>query len=374
MVFNFFSCDIEHETSELYSIYHYEIDTLLIHSDECCVDTSDFDIVSVTPLQLPPNCEVINCRKYVHYRDKYYIMGDRSHTIHVYNKKGKFLYNLGERGHAKYEYICGPTDFSVDNETGDVYVYERDGQTVFRFDSVGNLVTSKRIIGATPYSMTYCGHGKFLMAYDYISETSNSQLSVLDSNLNKVKQLMELPLDKHVTVTYMAFFKSNRIYHVPKFADSVLVFNTDKLEKVVRLDFDGRKVLPEKYKQDAYAGGGFNSIFQFNDGIGFIIDYQESSNYVLVKYNDKHILNTFIKDKKRNKYYNGMGSIFVFDYPIYDCYLDEDYIVYVISSDDILNFKNNEDWIEIYNSMPNRMREIFDGKVQLPAIVKIKLK
>lgn len=76
------------------------------------LEVGDYSIDSVCSLAMPNNVKYYSETKFIVKNNRIYVMdSDYNHTIYVFDISGAFMFKLGERGRAAYEYIGGPIDF-----------------------------------------------------------------------------------------------------------------------------------------------------------------------------------------------------------------------------------------------------------------------
>lgn len=358
----------------------YIVDTIKVNPDinDDAIDSTKYIVDKVIPLDLPEEYKLISCAQMICNDDKIYILDEKNyHTIFVFDLDGHFLYKLGERGHAKNEYINGPCNFSVDKKNNNVLIHEL-GQIskIFRYDKNGKFIDAKMIEGCGPRNVSYWGNGNYIVDFPNITPDNDSQLAIMDSTMKITKSIIPLTRDKWLGKFDKSFYKSDYLYYHPLFSDSILVFDDEKIVKVKKIDFNGR-FIPEKNIEQAYDLESFDPIYSFK-GAQFIDRYEETKDLIYMKYANQTFAFTFYKNKRTGKTYNVSPPLFVGMFP--DCYttLCNDKILYFVGSDEneiVCNLKGRERiWKACCHITPNAFKNIFFSEKFTPTVVFVKLK
>ena len=157
-------------------------------------------------------------------------------------------------------------------------------------------------------------------------------------------------------------------------SDTVLVFNKDSLEKVVRFDFGGKFLLKE-HPELVTIQGRQNEISQYN-GVWELSKYQETDSLILLEYtyNRKSMFWLYNKQTKQifnsNQMLNGLC-------PFYDFYLRDNQIISIVQKEMVDFYKKKLDDEEFKKQLakaPSQIRDIIEGKIPTPAIFFITIK
>lgn len=352
------------------------------------LETDQYTIDSVCSLIAPDSLRTFETEKYYVSNEKIYILDkDVAQTVLVFDISGRYLYNLGGKGRAKNEYIAAPTDFFV-ARNGDVHMYDFYGQKMLVFDNNGKYKRHFRIPWLHSFGLT--SNGKYAYCYNYYVDTSDQEyipsLQICDPMSDSKKSLIP---SKHFAYYFQpslrTFFSNDtRLSHVPILSDSVVVFNNDSIEKVVRFDFKCGLLSKDKPEWVRYKGnyeppiGVSRADYQ---GVEAIYDYQETESLVLMNYGYKSKLISWLYDKHTKKIVHNKDIFpdFYSDYCLFGNYIlkDNQIIAYVGKENvDALNeaFKNKEYDRDRFNKNFSLWEDFRTGKIFAPALVYITIK
>lgn len=342
------------------------------------LEVGDYSIDSVCSLAMPNNVKYYSETKFIVKNNRIYVMdSDYNHTIYVFDISGAFMFKLGERGRAAYEYIGGPIDFFVD-EKNDVFVFDKVGQKVLTFSRKGDIYSVVQTQDIFPYSFGLTYKNRYMYCKSDQSDNSeyeNVSLLVTDYNHDNLKKL--LPFEKSYVFrpcTRNFFRNGMRLSHIPILSDSVIVFKRDTVEKVVHFDFNGN-FLAQKSPELVSQNSSIKEISSFA-GVHSLKSYQETDSLVLLEY----IYNTNIHYWLYNKNTKSICSTdILFDgvYPYSDFILEDNQLIAFIDTETVnilRKYREREDFKENLKKSPNQIEDIINGDIPTPAIVYISLK
>lgn len=130
-------------------------------------------------------------------------------VINVFDNKGVFLCAIGERGHAKNEYIDSPTCFSFDYTNGDIHVYERASNRILVFDKLGEFKREVKFDGGFPNSACATESGNYLCSFNERQNDSYDRLALYDKNGKRIKVFYQLGKMKVCLLLIRWFFLIN---------------------------------------------------------------------------------------------------------------------------------------------------------------------
>ena len=192
------------------------------------------------------------------------------------------------------------------------------------------------------------------------------------------KQLLPFGKKYNYSVANRCFFQNgNRLCHIPLFSDSILVFNNDKLEKVVKVDFKGRfitDVIPDVITGEVKKDETFK-LSSF-DGVRYISVYQETDSWINVSYSLKILGGERLIRKKTNETFSG-NTLFEGLQPFTHLFLLDDKLVFLAQKDMVEYIRRqprDEKFMEEYNKSAPQVQALIDGKIKTPAIFYISIK
>lgn len=346
------------------------------HEYTSAIDSMYYTIEDIVPLDLPSSCAAFSSDKLIKKGDRYYIMDARyNRTVFVFDRNGRFLHQLGTKGHARDEYIEGPKNFSVDDKLN-VYIYERNSARLFHFDANGRCISVKRFSKCLPDNLVVTEKNEYICAFDSEGNGNGERLVVYDENLEYKTSYM--PITGHPRLGYDNCFYEYKdyVYYRPLLSDSIVVLKKDKLDKILKVDFNGEFISDEIVNKAITDIDGY-SIIHAAKGVQGISRFEMTDSLIHVEYNYNGDLCHFLMDRKTGKTYNSNGFYYDGVGLQSDFTLCEEKLIYVITEEqlewaDEQRKKNN--WQACYNHTPLRMRNIIDRRYKAPLLVIIKPK
>lgn len=357
---------------------HEDVEILIdLESQTSSLNKNQYSIDSVCSLSMPPD-KIYEISKLIVKDNKIYLLDSRlARTIFVFNTNGEYLYKLGERGRALYEYITEPIDFFVDKHD-DVHVFDREGQKILVFKKDGSPV---RVIGTRtsfPFSFGLVDYNKYAFCVQCpLSEKGNNSPALLfsDASGDNKKEILYL----RNTYTYIpserTFFKNeDRLSHIPILSDSVLVFKNDSIEKVIHFDFKGRFLAKEK--PEIVTGRVTPNMTINYDGVWGLYQYQETDSLSMLEYRYNKAIMYWLKNKKNGKITNAKG-ILEGICPFSDYYLRGSQIVAIIDKETVNEMRvyaENDTFKKNLGKSSPQIIDVMEGKISTPAIFYISIK
>ena len=349
------------------------------------LEIGQYQVDSVRSLITPDSLGVFEATKFFVNNEKIYILDTKvAKTILVFDISGKYMYKLGERGRAKNEYIDAPRDFFV-AKNGDVHVFDVYGQKILIFDNNGKF--TKKIDTPGVHSFGLTSNGKyvyFLDKMDMPDQDSEPSLMIYESETDRKKPLIP---SKHFQCYYQPnfrtfFYNDARLSHIPLLSDSVIVFNNDITEKVVRFNFECGFLPKDKPEYVRFASDGsrpsnFGAFVKDYHGVLSMMDYQETDSLVLMDYNYMFRRRSWLYDKRTQKAVHG-NKIFSGYCASYNYFLKGNQVIAYVAKENVeaLNeYINGEEFDEKdFNKSSAQVRALKSGKISVPALFYISIK
>lgn len=360
------------------------VDTITINPAKFSevLDTTQYAITEIYSLETKKGINIYNPVSVKRIDNRIYIMTDdhnSNHTIYVYNDEGQFLHVLGNHGHAKNEYIDSPTCFSFDYKNGDVHVYESSSNRILVFNKEGKFLYNMKFKDGFPNSVCITESGNYVCAYDEGQNNTHDRLNLCDNQGHRLKSLMPIGKDESFGMMNSCFDynESYCYYHYP-FADVVGVIHNNDIEKFYKLDFGGN-FIPEGLINEAIMNESFMPVHEKHHGVQGIERFESTDDLIHVVYSYDNWLYHYWYDKKTKKYFNNKGSFFMGIWPTFNYWIHDNQIVYLITNDDIDNINKTIDTKQgdgkrLYNYTHSKMRDVIDGKIKAPVFVCIQIK
>ena len=339
------------------------------------LDTNEYTMKVEACLSVPDSSTILSCCRMKYDDGHYYLQSEgKNQTIWVFDSVGNFVSKLGERGRRKNEYQTDITDWFHVNGSDDVIVYERKARKVHVFSLDGSQSESFTL-ESSPNAVGVLDRGKLFCSFYQKEAKEGLQLAILTENEDIASRLIFLGQDMEFIPSDYSFYKiKDELFHVPCFADSAIVFRGDTVERVVKFRFEDEFITKE-IKEKAFR----DELESYRDftGIKSITTYYETSRYnvlsfVLGSYNVNQLV-----DKTDGRQYRFIGSLPKGLSLSTEFCVRGDKIYYVITKENVEETRTLSD-ADVYEGQFKQscktLRDIYSGKVQLPAIVSIEIK
>ena len=369
------SC-VERKTSCLFSNYNKEV--VNIKKDGAISELEDDDYVMKVEayLSLPDSSETLLCDR-MKYDGGYYFLLDnvRKRTIWVFDSLGNYVAKLGRKGRANAEYQNDITDWFYTQDSGNVFVFERNSQKIHKFSIEGESLETCQL-SSWPNAIGKLEDEKSFCSYYHKMSNSGAQLCLMSNSEIVEKVFIDLKTNMRFIPTDNSFYvNEGHLFHVPSFADSSIVFNKDSVEKVVKFTFD-EKFISEEIKEDAYNDN--LDRFRSFDGIQYINTFYETSRFYYLKYSYCNIFLNHLVDKRSGKQYLFVSNPTKGMLPASVLCVRDNKIFFLITKQDVEDTRHLCDDVDLYRkelSLSNPLiQRIFEGEESLPLIFSIEIK
>lgn len=249
------------------------------------------------------------------YDDKFYILDNSRSFIIVFDKNGKFVSKIGQKGRAPYEYLT-IMSFFIDKTSGNIIITDNISPKVIIYSQKGDVLqTIKPDIH--PMIIAPVGDGRFVnihrgkyARYKNSPQMYNNHIHRLNDNFEFVSgNIPDIPnkidyisdLDSHT-------YRDGSLLFMPAVSDTVYKITADSTFPLIALNYDryGKKLKQEDLKDFAYKIYGDeqkntmeeyeNNGYMFNLGGCFLCS--QSFFYTKLKY--KHPLHIYY-DREHKK-------------------------------------------------------------------------
>lgn len=376
----------------------YKKETITVDSLEAqskLLTKEQYSIDSVCSIELPQSLEYYSVRRLMVRNNRAYVqINSYENSVYVYDSNGKLLWKtgrndvvksvsdsdgkirkVGKKADAKDEQTVDPADFFVD-DNDNLHIFDRGAQKIFVFDSEGKVVKTIYTQRDNPYAVGLMNNGEYMLSF--AENTCGAALANYDEFGSIKKQLLPFGKKYNYSVANRCFFQNeNRLCHIPLFSDSILVFNNDKLEKVVKVDFKGRfitDVIPDVITGEVKKDETFK-LSSF-DGVRYISVYQETDSWINVCYSLKILGGERLIRKKTNETFSG-NTLFEGLQPFTHLFLLDDKLVFLAQKNMVEYLRRqprDEKFMEEYNKSAPKVQALIDGKIKTPAIFYISIR
>lgn len=379
------SCQNKPKITESY-LGTYSRDTIYVKPDkQDKLDAASYEITDFVSLELPSIYSYIDFHQVKITKERIYVLDQKfNKTVFAFDRKGRFLFIMGKFGHARDEFVDKPTFFDIDKVSGDIYIHEEYSHKILVFNNIGKYIKTIMIkddICPSNIVRTDEGHFMFSMSCT-LNSSSQSALSLHDESMKLIKPLLKYTdenRDRRLPWFETSFFHDTRIAFTPFGADSVILFSGDKVEKVLKIDFDGH-FIPEEIIDEACMQNTWEPILN-HEGVQFIDVCEVTDSLIHIRYSYLMHRYHYIQYLSDNRSYNSHNDGFL-KYGSWGpfCTIYEDNIVYSYSDDDIKNVKNkykhstNDVKTGIMNGTMPLVKRIIEDNISGPALMMVKLK
>ena len=337
-----------------------------------------YSIDSVCSLEWPQNIQYYSISNFIVKNKRAYVqINSYNNSVFVFDANGKFLWKKGD--YNNLETADEFETFFVDNNNN-LHTFCYREQRIDVFDSDGKSLRKINTRYEHPLSIGVTGNGQYL--YSFMENTCGAALAICDNNGNIQKKL--IPFGKKYSYRpYQGFFfqNGNRLSHIPLLSDSILVFNSDTLEKVVKVDFKGRfilDVIPDVITS-AVEDDTTIKLGQFN-GVNSFSEYQETEDFIFYDFSCSRLHDFYAGRRLIRKKTNetlSLWSLFEGFNPFSGLFLLDDKLVFFVSEETVEAIRSrprDEKFMEEYNKSAPQVQALIDGKIKTPAIFYISLK
>ena len=341
--------------------------------------TSQYSVDSILTLMIPDEIIDKGINKISVVNGCVYMLDEINNKIYTFDSKGNLRAVIGERGHARGEFIGKPDEFFVDSNNK-LHVFDKIGQKINVYNEDGSvddvIETSKYL----PHSLGLTSNGRYMMyfidGYRGMDMTdSPSSVLLFDKKCKEYKPLIPSDIELKCVISEHTFFQDGeRLSFIPCFSDSVIIFKGDEIEKVVSFDFEGGvlcKDASEKLGQDR--DYSFMSDYQAVLGLR---RYQETDSLVYIDYIYQQRGLYWLYNKSSRQAISG-SRLFEGINPYSYYYIDGNQIIAYIDDRTIEQFKqfyDNKAFQDNLKKSPQYIKDMLEGRIQTPALVYITLK
>lgn len=350
-----------------------------LHTDG--LKLSQYTVDSIHPLNIPDDAVEMAAEKVSIVNGRVYILDKWiSKKLYVFDYMGNIRATIGERGHARGEFIGQPDEFFVD-DCNRLHVFDMTGHKINVFDEDGKVEDVVETTDLYPFSFGLTTGGKYMMyfsdGYRDRSKDEETLFSLLMFDKDYKNQETIMPTNEKINcfISSHTFFQdADRLSFIPPFSDSVIIFRDESIEKVVTFDFGGKNFIKEQSKTSIQ--GYDYSLTKDYKGVLGITRYQETNSLVYLQYNHQHRDVIWLYNKRNGKIVHG-SSIFegIAPYTYYN--IDGNQIIAYVNEKIVEFYKQKYSDEKIQNKLkksPAYIKDMLEGRIKVPALVYITLK
>lgn len=364
------SCD-ENKKTEIgqFPVEEYYID----NKENSLLSPDDFTVDKVVELKSRENLNVVNCHKFIIHNDLCYVL-DRSHRkIFVFDEQGNMINTLGRIGHAKDEIIKFPTDFLVDKETNELYLFESFSNKIIIYDSSGEYKSTFTFDNIHPRSFTLSKSGNFIFAFGALDDIENGtpELAVYDKKIERISSYF--PFTKNQTFTlnfpFVNYYDKNAF--LSALGENLYILDGDTISSCVHFSFKS-PYLSESQKNEVLCNSNLAPFSQDKSSIHYIDSFSENEYWRYIKYASDCIY-YYLRNNSTGKTYHGT-NLFTAYFPYCQIVISGDKLVLFVSSDYVDLIKSSkdqrpDDFQMLYNASCETVQKLLDGELKAPCLV-----
>lgn len=372
---SFFVLSCSYENSECL-FKNYDVESVLIKKDAITqLENGNYNIKIETHLSLPDSTYSIICERMKYENGYYFLQGNgKNQTIWVFDSIGNYISKLGERGRKENEYQTDITDWFFDKNKEFVLVFEKHARKIHKFTLEGRAIGAK-IMESWPNAVGAMEDNRIYCSYYHKLAKSGFQLALLSEDEDLIKPFIHLQNNMRFVPTDKCFSVSHgKLFYIPSFADSAIVFNKDSVEKVVRFIFED-KFITEDIKLEAYNNKLDN--YHHFDGIQYINTYYETTRFKYLVYVYAGLFINHLIDNATGRQYKFVNSLTAGLFPSNVLYVKGNKLFYLVTRQHVEELRHLLD-SSVFNDALSKsddiIKKIFNGEEPLPLILSIEIK
>ncbi|HVZ97909.1 MAG TPA: 6-bladed beta-propeller [Chitinophagaceae bacterium] len=238
------------------------------------------DSLSLVNLEMSKNSiisEAIGIQKIIYKNSKYFILDGRYMEIKVFDSTGKYLYNIGNLGLAKGQFLK-IEDIEYFKDHNSIFVLCNDPTKISEFSLDGTILNEVNMdFWATAFTVTGPDSRIFYVNQNSSVQSEDKNILLTDSSYKIYTKMFKVPRNlKHMTIKFSGglFNVNGETYFNPAFSNIYYKFHSDTATACYKIDY-GTKNVPEdilpKILLNSLSNYNFQSytFVKSNDYIGF---------------------------------------------------------------------------------------------------------
>jgi hypothetical protein len=322
-----------------------------------------FESYDIIPLETTPKSTIAKIERIFFFKDKFFLLDLELDELFIFDKKGKFLNKINNKGKGPNEYI-GLSDFTINEDEEKIVLYSNFPKKILVYDIEGKFIKQyKQDKQEEQYRNIAYNNKSFLFLKDEVKHSKpfliEQTLSLENKTSHLYGKIKDVIFDKMRYDSPNIISSGGSLYTSFIYSDTIYRYNS-KLGFEARyfIDFDTQRTPLDIYKskkQDL-----FSADFLFNNEYGFgITDFRETENYLVFKYHCNKLIIHSKKNKKTSK-----NLTFYKDFISFSNYKahsgNDNTIISIVDSElfpsKMKFFKKNRDK---WNQIPDKVKEIF---------------
>jgi hypothetical protein len=170
----------------------------------------------------------------------YVLDGQRSKSLFIFDRAGKFKHVIHKVGSGPGEYIR-PDDFDVQKSTGNLFVLDGNQRKILVYNKSGDFVSELKFETHINSFLTTSTNNIILNKGNTISDHSNNQIRIINSNGKPITELLPVPeYSKEITISPrnpLQKFHNDTILFMPSLSDKIYRIYGNEISLKYQLDF-----------------------------------------------------------------------------------------------------------------------------------------
>ena len=253
-------------------------------------------------------------------------------------------------------------------------VFEKNSRKIHVFSLNGNSIDTQ-ILESWPNAIGALESDKIFCSYYHKLAKEGIQLGLFSRREEVIEDFINLQKNMEFVPTDNSFYANqDRLFHVPTFADSAIVFKKDSVEKTIHFVFED-KFITEEIKNNAYKDK-LDDFYHFK-GVQYINTYYETSRFHYLKYVCDRMFVNHLIDKKSKKQYKFISSLIKGLFPSTVFCVRDNKLLYIVTKQDVEDIRHllePADYIKVLSESDEIVKKIFKGEETLPLILSIEIK
>lgn len=363
-------------SSKINSLDNVPIEEFYIDNfDQDYLTTDEYVVDKVIELKMPEDLDVVMCDRLLFEKDRVYILDKRSRKVYVFNNQGDIISAIGRIGHAANELAHEPTDFAVDTETGEIYIFEQYTARILKYDEQGNHISTERFSEIAPHLFARQKDGKYVFSFTAIKNSlpQTPEFAVYDDDFDFVNGFLPLE-NNHVLFTGQAFNQYyDKVAYIPNLSEYIYILDADTIASGIHFSFETPYIAQEIRNKIKYTAD--IDLFSSNSATIHSLDqFYENEHYRYLKYCIAYHIFHYIQNKKTGNVYNG-PYLFNDIFPFSKIGLSGNKVVFLATIEDVdrcLSQKDQETpevWKEIVESSNPEIQKLMTGELKAPCLI-----
>lgn len=206
----------------------------------------------IVKLETNDECLIGDIRKLSVENDRIFILdSDVSQKLFVFNKTGKYLFSIGQKGQGPGEYYS-INDFFIDKDDRRIIIYDANLRNLHYYDWDGQYVKTHSFSGKWLFACCPIDSNLFALDFNKKALANKYHLEFVDVNNDVQAAFKPLEMDYELANNFhIAFYRGidNKVLYVPTRCDTIFDISNGVLSGGYYVDFGANKVPIDRHKK-----------------------------------------------------------------------------------------------------------------------------